>query len=471
MEDNQPVQRPTNPRRRKRTQWEIFKEAYLPMLIACVTALFLLVVLIGSIVRGFQHRKIDAENQYLASVAAQEELDRLTAEADALLAEAAGLAKHHDYEGAIRVLNGFSGDAAQFSNISEQLAQYQQAQDSLVLWDDPSQIVNLSFQVLITDSERAFNDANYGSSFKKSYITTTEFSAILEQLYNNQFILIRTEDYIQQTENPDGTMSYAYKELYLPAGKKPLILTQTNVNYNLYMVDGDGDKVPDKDGSGFANKLLIDENGNLACEYIHPDGTVETGAYDLIPILESFLTTHPDFSYKGARAVIALTGYNGLFGYRTNQDSLTLLGEQAFSEQIQSAKDVAMELRRRGYEIACYTYRNTAYGNLTTEEISRDLAKWNAEVVPILGNVEMFVFAKESDIVTPDTAYSGDKFQLLYDSGFRSYLGFCTDGQPWVRWESNCVRQGRLLVTENNLQNHADWFTGILDTTVLDPNR
>ena len=471
MEDKQSIPRPANPRRRKKTQWEIFKEAYLPMIIACTALLMTVVIIVGSIVRGFQYRRIDAEARYKESVVAQEELDRLTAEADTLLADAAALAQHHDYETAAALLRSFSGDPSQFPQIPEMIAQYQQQHEALVLWDDPSQIVNLSFQVLITDPDRAFADASYGSSFKKSYVTTSEFSAILDQLYNNQYILIRTEDYIQRINNPDGTTDYVYKELYLPAGKKPLILTQTNVNYNLYMVDGDGDKVPDKDGSGFANKLLIDENGNLACEYIHPDGTVETGAFDLIPILESFLTTHPDFSYKGARAVIALTGYNGLFGYRTNQDSMELLGEQAYSQEIQNAMSVSMELRRRGYEIACYTYRNVAYGNYSAEEIAKDLQKWNTEAVPILGAVDMFVFAKDSDIADAGSSYSGDKYQKLYDAGFRTYIGFSTDGKPWVQWEDTCVRQGRLLVNANNLLNHPDWFTGILDASVLDPDR
>lgn len=439
--------------------------------IACIAFLLIVVFLIGSIVRSFQLRKIEAQKDYNASVAAQEELDRLTAEADTLLAEAAELAKHHDYQGAAAVLKRFSGDTYQFPKLGEKEAEYLQKDSELVLWEDPSQILNLSLQVLITDPQRAFSDATYGKSFEKSYVTTAEFSAILEQLYANQYILIRTDDYIEQVENADGSTGYIYKQLYLPAGKKPLILTQTNVNYNLYMVDGDGDKVPDKDGSGFANKLVIDENGNLAGEYIHPDGTVKKGAYDLIPILEAFVTTHPDFSYKGARAVIALTGYNGLFGYRTDQASASLLDAQTYSNEILNAKAVAMELRHRGYEIACYTYRNVAYGNYSADEVAKDLQKWNTEVVPILGNVDLFVFAKDSDIASKDSQYSGEKFQKLHDAGFRFFLGFSSDGQSWVRWAENHVRQGRLLVNANNLRNHPDWFAGILDPSFLDPSR
>ena len=35
------------------------------------------------------------------------------------------------------------------------------------------------------------------------------------------------------------------------------------------------------------------------------------------PLLQDFIDEHPDFSYKGAKAVIAFTGYNGILGYRT----------------------------------------------------------------------------------------------------------------------------------------------------------
>ena len=33
------------------------------------------------------------------------------------------------------------------------------------------------------------------------------------------------------------------------------------------------------------------------------DGTVSAGSYDLVPILNDFIDEHPDFSYKGAKAI------------------------------------------------------------------------------------------------------------------------------------------------------------------------
>ena len=48
------------------------------------------------------------------------------------------------------------------------------------------------------------------------------------------------------------------------------------------------------------------------------DGTVVTGDYDVVPILDSFIKEHPDFSYHGRKGILAMTGYDGVLGYRTD---------------------------------------------------------------------------------------------------------------------------------------------------------
>ncbi len=68
---------------------------------------------------------------------------------------------------------------------------------------------------------------------------------------------------------------------------------------------------PYMDGDGFASKIVIGEDGRPSCEMKMEDGTVSAGSYDLVPILNDFIDEHPDFSYKGAKAIIALTGYEG----------------------------------------------------------------------------------------------------------------------------------------------------------------
>ena len=460
-EQQTPEVRRPNPRRRKRTKMQIFKEVYLPAIIAGSALLLIFIFAIGSIVRGVQRSQLIKEQQQQAAIAEEQKQAQLRKEATQLLTDATVLAQQYDFDGAISLLNSFQGDRSQFPEFAQKYTEFEEGKNSLVLWNDPSKVVNLSFHVLIADPARAFDDETYGSSYNRNFITTDEFSAILQQLYDNNYVLISLSDLTS-----DGKL----KDLYLPEGKKPLILTQTQVNYYTYMVDSDGDKLPDAGGAGFASKLVIDSNGNLTCEMVDASGQTTTGAYDLVPILDAFVQTHPDFSYRGAKALLAVTGYDGLFGYRTNPGAATSLGADVYNEQSVAVTEVIDKLRATGYEIACYTYGNTSYGSILPEKIQEDLNKWRVEVAPILGNVDTLVYAQNKDIADSTVAYSGDKFDILSAFGFRNYLGFCTNGNPWITVEDTCFRQGRIMVTGTNLINNPSWFSGIFDAPTVVSN-
>jgi len=247
------------------------------------------------------------------------------------------------------------------------------------------------------------------------------------------------------------------------------MLTQTNVNYNNYLIDSDGDKLPDAKGGGFASKLIWD-GANFTNEMVDATGNTVTGAYDLIPILENFIKEHPDFSFRGARATIALTGYNGLFGYRTQAGQQD---ESAKQQAVEDASAVAQALQKRGYKLACYSYSNDyQYGKDGISIIKNDLNKWDNEVSPILGDLDTFVYPLNNDISADKGAYSGERFDILREKGFRYYLGICEDGTPWAFVDANYIRQGRIMVSGSNLAHHANWFAGMFEaSTVLDTTR
>lgn len=461
--------RPVNPRRRKPSKAQIFKQAYLPFIIAAIALVLIVVFVVGSISRVVQKNNIEKEASIAASIAAAEEKALLDRQAQALLTEAESMAAQMDYEGAIALLSSFSADLSSYPAITEKISEYQAIWDSLDVWSDPSQVVSLSFNSLITDPERAFSDSTYASAYNKNYVTVDEFSAILQQLYDNGYMLVSLRDLFTVETDENGSSTYTSNTLYLPVGKKPLLLTQTNVNYNIYMVDGDGDKLPDKDGAGFASRLMLDADGKITCEMVDSTGQTVTGAYDLVPILDAFVEEHPDFSYNGAKAVLALTGYNGLFGYRTYSGAENYFGMQAYNDAVADAAAVAAALRENGYEFACYTYDNVAYGSYSATMIQADLNNWIAEALPILGNVDIMVYAQQSDIADAGSLYSGDKYEVLKSSGFRYYLGFCSGGSSWAAVEDDYIRIGRILVNGSNMAYHADWFNGIFNSTqVLD---
>ena len=461
-----------NPRRRKRRNpIETFKEQYLPAIIICVAFILILVFTIGSITRAIQHKKADALQKEQVRLSQQQALEELEKEVADLIKEAEAYAKDYDYVKAVETLDRFSGDLSKFPQMTDLRKQYEEAKQTMVLWEDNSKVLNLSFQLLIADPERAFRDETYGVSYKNNFVTTTEFANILQQLYENDYILISLDDIYHMETDELGQTYLSSKELYLPQGKKPVMITQTQVNYNTYMIDGDGDKLPDKDGDGFASKLIIDANGNLTCEMVNSDGSVTTGAYDLVPILDSFVETHEDFSYKGAKAVLAVTGYDGLFGYRTTTAAGDIFGDDKRQEEIDQAIAVIQKLRETGYDIACYTYENIGYGDSEIDAIDADLSGWTNEVMPILQDVNIFVFAK-SDIANASAIYSGEKYNKLAALGFKYFIGFCENGTPWQMITDSYVRQGRLMVTGNNLANNPAWFDGIFQVdAILDSNR
>src|SRR5699024_7665988 len=128
--------------------------------------------------------------------------------------------------------------------------------------------------------------------------TKDEFEKILNEMYNRGYVLVRLHDIAHEETDENGNTRMVKGKILLPEGKKAFVMSQDDVCYYPYM-----------DGDGFARRIVIGEDGKPTCEMVLDDGTAVTGEYDLVPILERFIEEHPDFSYKGARAVLAFTGY------------------------------------------------------------------------------------------------------------------------------------------------------------------
>ena len=468
---NPAAQRSSRPRRKKRSKMQIFKESYLPVIIALAAVVMMIIFIIGSVSRGIARRNAEKEANIAASISEAARLELLRDEADRLLIEAERLAEDYDYEGAIAALESFSGSYTEFPDIADQISVYKQTLKEMVVWDDLSKIPNLAFNMLIADPARAYTNGEYGASYRKNFITIGEFTQILQQLYDNGYVLVNVRDLVSVTTDAGGKTVYTPKPLYLPEGKTPFILTQTGVNYNIYMVDGDGDNLPDKDGAGFASKLVLTSDGGFANEMVDAHGNLSTGSYDLVPILEDFIAKHPDFSIRGARAILAVTGYNGVFGYRINSSAKAMFGEEAYNADRLAANQVVDRLRAAGYDIACYTYGQVSYTNAAAEQIKNDQQSWLEEIVPVIGSTDMMVYFKVSDI--GDTAvYTGDKYDVLSAAGYRFYFGAVDSNEPWAQITGDYVRQNRILVTGSGLVSNAQQFAGMFDAaSVLDPAR
>lgn len=456
-------------RRIKQAKKRKFKEVYLPAILGGISLVLILIFIAGSVSRGISDAQADNDAALQASRDAEDAADELEREAKQLLSQAEALAAGYNYQEAIAVLDSFSGELTSFPELLSAKSGYSQQLTLLKEWSDPNEIANLSFHVLIADPSRAFTNRSYGNAYNRNFVTTGEFQKILEQLYANGYVLVDLDDVVTATTSADGTVTYSANTIYLPTDKTPIMLTETMVNYFNYMIDSDDDGVADAGGGGFASRLVVDSNGDIKAEMVTAEGETVVGDYDFVPILENFIAEHPDFSYRGARATLAVSGSEGVFGYRTGKTFYEEkdLDSSKMEEEIASATKVVQALREKGYTIACYTYENTDYTAINATAIQSDLQAWVNEVQPILGDVDIMVFARHVDI---SDYGSGNKFNVLYSAGFRYFIGASTS--PWAEVTNTYFHQKRLLVTGTNMAYASTTFNKYFNAmAILDDQR
>lgn len=428
------VTKPLVPKRRRRkSKQQIFKEKYLPFIILGVSVVLCLSFILGSVSRGRDRAAAKAQEERITQL--------LKDEAESLKTRSAAMAAEYDYENAMKTLASFSGGLANHQELLDLYNSYKTALSQLVVWDNLAEIPNLSFRTLMADLQKAAADPDRGSRYKKNYITTDEFSRILNQLYENGYVLVSLYDFAVPVTAEDGSVGVNRTSIRLPEGKKPIILTQEGVNFYSHT---------EKSG-GFADCLTLSAEGQLTCRMGENEGD-----FDLIPVLNTFLAEHPDFSYEGARATIAVSGYEGVFGLSLDQ-----------SEAIQAVAD---KLRQQGYDLACYTYADMEYADYGVAGLKEDLDKWTAEIAPILGETDILVYPSGGDIKGQE-AYTGSKYDALHGFGFRYFVGV-NNGASWGMTTGEYARQQRTLVTGANLSEHPEWYAAFFDAaTVLSAER
>ena len=443
------VQRPQRPasqnrsrnggKKKKRVNWR-------GLAILIGGAIVLLALLIGLIVLivnaiGGSDDPSKAADLTEAAEATEETLPPEERIAD-ILERADFIAAGYDYDKAIGILQEFGTDWQAQPELSAANTRYLADKAKLVRYEDTTQITHIFFHSLIVDTDRAFDGDSKETGYNQYMATVTEFNRVLEELYKRNFVLVRIHDIVKVEKDENGKDVFKQGDIYLPPGKEPIVISQDDVNYYEYMVDGDGDRFPDAMGDGFANRIVIGEDGYPTCEYYAADGQKLLGDYDMAPILEHFVQEHPDFSYRGARGILALTGYEGVFGYKTHPQWKDILGEQAYNEEIQAAKDVTQCLKDHGWEIACHSYAHFGYGYNSAEDILADVNKWEDQVQPIVGDSDIFIYPYGSDIAGIET-YEGAKYEAMYQAGYRFFCNVDGSTPYWVRIHDDYVRQGR----------------------------
>ena len=262
----------------------------------------------------------------------------------------------------------------------------------------------------------------------KDCITPYEFKHFLQALYDYGFILIDPSICIENPSGDGKTFAWADK-LMLPEGKKPLIMSFDDVVYDSRKMH-----------CGMVDKIIVDENGELASYTKHLNGE-EVISYDneFIPIIEQFCKEHPDFSHNGAKGVIALTGFAGVLGYRTNRQS-----ENRESE-IEEAKKVVAVLKEHGWTFASHSYSHTNFANASLEKVQDDTQKWQNEVQNIVGETPVFIWPFGARIPNEDP-----RIEVLKNAGFKLFCG--VGSKNAINWE---MKDGTLLMDRRTMDGTA----------------
>lgn len=351
----------------------------------------------------------------------------IDAKVEVLLADAKKLADGYDYDAAIALLQADSA-AATDQRIIDAIASYEETKTTLVEYD-VSQVTHVFFHTLIMDNQKAFDGDAREAGYNQVMTTKSEFEKIIQSMYDRGYVLVRLHDIASEVTAGDGTQSFVKGSIMLPEGKKAFVMSQDDVCYYEYM-----------EGDGFASRMIIGEDGKPTCEMKMDDGTISVGSYDLVPILEDFIQKHPDFSYKGARAVIAFTGYNGILGYRT---AASYMDSPTYEEDRAAAAAVAQCLRDNGWELASHSWGHRNMGSISYDAFKTDTDKWEAEVESLIGPTDIILFPFGSDVGDwhPYTD-SNERFRYLKSVGFR-YFCNVDSAKYWVQIGQDHMRQGR----------------------------
>ena len=383
--------------------------------------------------------------------------------------KAALLAAGYDYDQAISVLEAIP-DYETDQVVLDAIASYETAKAECVPVDVYS-VPHIFYHSLLNDTDRAFNVSVLGQfavDGMNAWMTTIdEFDRITQKLYDAGYVYVRLRDLVIETKNEDGSVSFtANDHLMLPPGKKAIVLSVDDLSY-----------YHSYEAAGFPEKLVLDESGKVKCLYTDSSGTARIGDFDVVPRLNTFLEEHPDGSYHGARGLIAMTGYNGVFGYRTDKDYELrehLMEDQAkwlenhpdFNRQteIEEATKIADAIKAEGWEFASHTWGHLSVTEASVERLRTDNEKWVENVQNIVGPVDTIIFAHGNDIGSWE-GYSADNEQYAYykSAGYNFYCNVDGSVPYWVQIADQYVRQGRI-----DLDGYMLYQSSIGATTVLD---
>lgn len=364
-----------------------------------------------------------------------------------LTKQAAASAEQFHYDNAIKKIEKAIKYEPTNQELKARKTKYEKEKAQLVEYG--GEVEHVFFHQLIVDPKITFSKANEGDwqNFNSVMTTVDEFKKMMQSMYDKGYILVRFSDIYEVKEGKDGSKKVVSKPLMLPQGRRPLIISEDDTNFY--------EKTTLRVG-GLGQKFVFDENGAVKVEYKDADGNILVGDYDLVPVLDTFIKEHPDFSYKGAKGYIGLTGYNGVLGYRINEIHA---GSQTQSDNLVADRKmvtkIAKALRKDGWEFASHSY---SHGNMSYQslaEVKEDAKWWKEEVAKYVGDTDVYLFPY-GDWGQYGTG-TQQKLQVLLDYGFTSFNGVGL--RTYNQMKDGYFFMDRCNLDGQTMYNRADYLT------------
>ena len=306
-------------------------------------------------------------------------------------------------------------------------------------WGPEKPVEHLFFHPLIAYPEYTFSDAipaDRQAGLDDWMVTVDEFNKILQSVYEKGYILVNMGDVWSEVTDESGTRMVR-NTLMLPEGKKPLVISFDDVNYYQYMLE-----------EGFTSKLVLGEDGQIWAETRDPfTGEVSlTQELDATPILDNFVLEHPDFSLNGAKAIFSLTGYEGILGYRTQNDIDIAADDPARpafdakrAAEIEAVKPIIARLKETGWTFGSHTWGHIRLDTRPLESIQRDTVRWAEEVGSLVGPTNILFYPHGARPDGDDWHKTGPALQYLQSQGFRIFASVGINSFSYVKDDISAV--------------------------------
>lgn len=441
-------------------------------ILGMVLAVILLIVLGGVFVK-----KISDSSDGTEKVSNEVQIEN---ETEKRIKAAKYLAATYDYDRAIeelKCIKGYEGN----KKVQSLVAEIEEEKASCVPVNI-DEVTHVFYHSLVVDPKRAFaNQENDSQAVGNNQWMTTisEFHKITQEMYDRGYVMVSIHDLIDVTQDENGNTKYEPGRIMLPPDKKAFVLSLDDLSYyHAY------------DNYGYATKLLIDENGKVMNEYTDANGETTIGAYDVVPLMDQFVEAHPDASYRGAKGIIALTGYNGILGYRTDEtydlsnpncdrhQKAWIEAHPDFSleKERETAKEVADVMKENGWEFASHTWGHLYVGDRNLESLKADTERWKKNVEPLVGKTDTIIFAHGQDLQGGGDYDEGNaKYQYFRGEGYRIFCN--VDSHQYSTWiGKDYLRQGRRNIDGYRIYHNAigrqNNLSDLFDASeIIDPDR